>query len=151
MAAEELPEAEASTPAERQAGQQMLELIKRLALIRSAKSCDEWCLAFCDLNSKASRNRLVSPDWDFLMLSVSIPPLKKLNFANLIREAGLQIRELTDINPNKLALLPFYARVTATLSQISSTIREGVLASLERSFKYFKVSACFPADQCLGH
>ncbi len=49
---------------------------------------------------------------------------------------------MTDVNANKLALLPFYARITATLSQVSSTIQEGVLASLERSFKYYKVIAC---------
>ncbi|KAK9868805.1 hypothetical protein WJX84_002149 [Apatococcus fuscideae] len=100
------PEPEANTPAERQAGQRMLELIKRLSQTRSAKACDDWCLAFCDINSKASRNRLV--------------------------------RELTDVSPMKMALLPFYARITATLSQIFTSIRDGVQAGLERSFRYYK-------------
>ena len=54
--------------------------------------------------------------------------------------AVMQVRELTDVTSMNAALLPFYARITATLSQISSTIQEGVLASLERSFKYYKVS-----------
>ncbi|KAK9828252.1 hypothetical protein WJX74_005743 [Apatococcus lobatus] len=103
-AAEDMPEA--ITPVESQAGQQMLELIKRLAQTRSAKACDEWCMAFCDVNSKASRNRLV--------------------------------RELADVTANKMALLPFYARITATLSQIFSSISDGVVAGLERSFRYFK-------------
>lgn len=51
----------------------------------------------------------------------------------------LQVRELTDITANKMALLPFYARITATLGQVFSSIADGVVAGLERSFRYYKV------------
>lgn len=52
---------------------------------------------------------------------------------------ALQVRELTDITASKMALLPFYARITATLGQVFSSIADGVVAGLERSFRYYKV------------
>ena len=38
-----------------------------------------------------------------------------------------------------MALLPFYARITATLGQVFLPIADGVVAGLERSFRYYKV------------
>ena len=65
--------------------------------------------------------------WEDLCLSDSCP---------------VQVRELCSVRPDELHLLPFYARIAASVSSVFATVGETMSQAAETQFATLKVPPC---------